>query len=153
MAKVIDAKGLLQRKLGRPPSYEEIAEFLNVNVSTVQLVCEKSGQPVSVDRSLNKEGLTLKDILPGSDGARPDVIITRKLMLKNLDQLLTKLSERERRIIELHYGLNSERRRSCEEIGRLLKLSRERVRQIHWIALTKLQEERSMVECFASSVV
>lgn len=95
----------------------------------------------------------MQDILPGSDEARPDVIVTRKLMLKHLDQLLTKLSERERRVIELHYGLKSERARSCEEIGRLLKLSRERVRQIHWIALTKLKEERSMIECFAFSVV
>jgi len=60
MAKVIDAKSLLQRRLGRSPTYEEIAEFLNLGVSTVQLVCEKSGQPVSVDRPLNKDGLTLK---------------------------------------------------------------------------------------------
>ena len=74
-------------------------------------------------------------------------------MLKNLEQLLTTLSGRERQIIELHYGLNGERARTCEEIGRLLNLSRERIRQIHWIALTKLQEEKSMIECFAPDVV
>ncbi|XP_020254230.1 RNA polymerase sigma factor sigD, chloroplastic-like [Asparagus officinalis] len=153
MAKVIDAKALLQRKSGRSPSYEEIAEFLNLSVSTVQLVCEKSGQPVSVDRCLNKEGLTLKDIIPGSDEVRPEVIINRQLMLNNLGKLLATLDARERRVIELHYGLNGERARSCEEIGRILNLSRERIRQIHWIALTKLQEEKSMIECFASDVV
>jgi len=74
-------------------------------------------------------------------------------MLKILEKLLTTLSERERHVIELHYGLNGERARSCEEIGRLLNLSRERIRQIHWIALTKLQEEKSMIECFAQDVV
>lgn len=186
MAKIIDAKSLLRRRLGRVPTNEEIAEFINVDLSTVQLVCEKGGQPVSIDKSLNEEGLTLKvmftrpslitwyqgtfllllqicltlcaswwmqDIIPGSDEARPEVILNKKLMLRNLNKLLATLSERERHIIELHYGLRGERARSCEEIGKLLNLSRERVRQIHWIALAKLQADKSNVECFASSVV
>lgn len=153
MAKVIDAKSLLQRQLGRWPTNCEIAEFLNLGVAIVQLASEKNGQPISIDRSVNKEGLTLKEIIPGPKEITPEAMTNRQMMLQRTKDILTTLTERERHIIRLRYGLNGEKARSCEEIGILLNLSRERIRQIHWDALTKLREAKGIVECFAPDVV
>ncbi|OVA03056.1 RNA polymerase sigma-70 [Macleaya cordata] len=74
-------------------------------------------------------------------------MVKRQLMKHNLHKLLnTVLGEREERILRLHFGLNGETPRSCDEIGRLLYLSRERVRQIRGLALAKLREASSVLD-------
>lgn len=55
IAKIAEAKSVLNRRLSRKPTYEEIAEVLNVNASTVKLVYERSRQPVSLDRAINDQ--------------------------------------------------------------------------------------------------
>ncbi|KAJ6853114.1 RNA polymerase sigma factor sigD, chloroplastic-like [Iris pallida] len=154
MAKVIDAKSLLHRQLGRWPTNKEIAELLDLGVAVVQLASERNSHPISIDRSVNNEGLTLKEIIPGPEEMTPEVMINRKMLLQRTTDLLTTLSEREGHIVRLRYGLSrGEKPRSCEEIGRLLNLSRERIRQIHLNALTKLREAKGHIECFSSDVV
>lgn len=88
----------------------------------------------------------MQDVIPGPDETRPEVIVGKQLMLQDMEKLLTTLSAREEYIIRLHYGLAGERIHSCEEIGRLLNLSRERIRQIHRAALTRLREEEDLIE-------
>ncbi|XP_072976178.1 RNA polymerase sigma factor sigD, chloroplastic [Typha angustifolia] len=146
MNKVTEATATLRRRLRRSPTYEEIADFLEISVSSVRIICEKSRHPISIDQPVNGEGATLKDIIAGPDESRPEPIIARKLALQNLEKLLKKLSPREEYIIRLRYGLNGESARSCDEIGRLLNLSRERIRQIHCTAIARLREERSLIE-------
>lgn len=70
----------------------------------------------------------------------PERMVQKQLMKQELKELLQTLSEREADILRLHFGLDGQTPLSCEEIGRLLTLSRERVRQIRGIALTKLQQ-------------
>lgn len=70
----------------------------------------------------------------------PEAMVTRQQMKEEIGRLLKTLDEREERILRLYFGMNGETPRSCEEIGRLLNLSRERVRQIRCIALSKLQK-------------
>lgn len=70
----------------------------------------------------------------------PESMVTRQQMKQDLDRLLKTLDQREEHILRLYFGLNGETARSCEEIGRLINLSRERVRQIRCIALSKLQK-------------
>ena len=73
----------------------------------------------------------------------PEKMVKKQLMMQELEKLLKTLNKREEHILRLRFGLNGEPPRSCEEIGRLLKLSRERVRQIYVIALSNLRQ-RSM---------
>ena len=73
----------------------------------------------------------------------PEKMVKKQLMKQEVDKLLKTLNKREEHILRLRFGHNGEPPRSCEEIGRLLKLSRERVRQIYVIALSNLRQ-RSM---------
>ncbi|KAL0887966.1 hypothetical protein Bca101_011949 [Brassica carinata] len=139
-AKVAEASNVLTRKLRRAPSSEEIAEHLNINVSAVRLAVERSRSPVSLDRVASHYGrMTLQEIVRGPDETRPEEMVKREHMKEGIKQLLGTLTARESRVLGLYFGLNGETPMSFEEIGKSLKLSRERVRQINGIALGKLR--------------
>ncbi|XP_064960522.1 RNA polymerase sigma factor sigD, chloroplastic-like isoform X2 [Musa acuminata AAA Group] len=143
MNKVAEANSSLRRRLGRSPTYEEVADLIDMDVSNVRLVSERSRPPISIDQ----------DIIPAQDDRRPETVVDRQLLLQNLEKALKTLSDREEYIVRLHYGLNGETVRSCDEIGRLMNLSRERVRQIHCGALKRLREDKSFVEYVHHNVV
>ncbi|KAJ6984786.1 hypothetical protein D5086_017943 [Populus alba] len=143
VAKIAGANNDLRNKLRRPPSYDEIAEVLNMKVSTVRLGFERGRTPISLDQAvLGQNSLTLQEIIPGPDETIPENMVKRELLKQELEKLFqTVLTEREAHILRLHYGLNGQTPQSCEEIGRLVKLSRERVRQIICTALSKLRHK------------
>uniref|UniRef100_A0A1J3I5T4 RNA polymerase sigma factor sigD, chloroplastic n=1 Tax=Noccaea caerulescens TaxID=107243 RepID=A0A1J3I5T4_NOCCA len=139
-AKVAEASNVLTRKLKRIPICEEIAEHLNIHVSAVRLAMDRSRSPVSLDRVASHNGrMTLQEIVSGPDETRPEEMVKREHMKHEIEQLLGTLTARESRVLGLYFGLNGETPMSFEEIGKSLKLSRERVRQINGIALTKLR--------------
>ncbi|KAL5981841.1 hypothetical protein ACLOJK_015907 [Asimina triloba] len=145
LAKIADANNILRSQLGRWPTHDEIAGMVNVSISTVRLVCEKTRPPISMDQPMaNHKSITLKEIMKGPEETRPEVMVGRKHMKEEIDRLLKTLNGREERILRLYFGLDGETARSFQEIGRRLQLSRERARQIHCIALTKLQEAASI---------
>lgn len=94
----------------------------------------------------------MQEIIPGPVEMIPEKMVERQLMKQGVVKLLNMLTKREAEIVMLRFGLNGETPRSFEEIGRLLKLSRERVRQIHGIALSKLQQT-SLVDSLKFYVV
>lgn len=141
VAKIAEARTVLSRRLRRLPTYDEIAEFIDVNVSTVRLVSERSRTPISVDQAVTSQGcMTLQEIIPGPDETTPQKMVKRQLMKQEVERALNTLCEREAYILRLYFGINGETPLSFEEIGRLMKLSRERVRQINSIALSKLRQ-------------
>ncbi|KAF5469753.1 hypothetical protein F2P56_010317 [Juglans regia] len=141
VARTAEARNLLSKKLGRLPTHDEIAEVLNVHISIVRLVSERNRPPISLDRAITDQGsITLQEIISGPDETTPEKMVKKQLMKQELEKLLTSLDKREEHILRLHFGLNGEPPRSCEEIGRMLKLSRERIRQINGIALSKLRQ-------------
>lgn len=143
VAKIAGANNDLSNKLRRSPSYDEIAEVLNMKVSTVRLGFERGRSPISLDQAvLGQNSLTLQEIIPGPDETIPENMVKRELLKQELEKLFqTVLTEREAHILRLHFGLNGQTPQSCEEIGRLVKLSRERVRQIICTALSKLRHK------------
>lgn len=143
VAKIAGANNDLSNKLRRSPSYDEIAEVLNMKVSTVRLGFERGRSPISLDQAvLGQNSLTLQEIIPGPDETIPENMVKRELLKQELEKLFqTVLTEREAHILRLHFGLNGQTPQSCEEIGRLVKLSRERVRQIIGAALSKLRHK------------
>ncbi|BBG96417.1 sigma factor 4 [Prunus dulcis] len=141
MAKITKAQNSLNQRFQRLPSHDEIAEVIKVNASTVKLVCERSRPPISLDRVATVRGsMTLQEIIQGPEEMMPEKMLIRQLMKQEVEKLLKTLSDREANVLRLHFGLNGESPQSFEEIGRLLKLSRERVRQINGIALSKLRQ-------------
>ncbi|XP_073225362.1 RNA polymerase sigma factor sigD, chloroplastic isoform X2 [Cicer arietinum] len=141
VGKIAEAKNVLSKRLRRKPTYNEMAEVLNVNVSIVKLVSERSRQPISLDKAVFDQGnLTLKEIMPGPVEMIPEKMVERQLKKQGVVKLLNTLNKREAEILRLYFGLNGETPLSFEEIGKQLKLSRERIRQIHGIALSKLQQ-------------
>ena len=85
----------------------------------------------------------MQKITSGPNETMLEKMVKKQLMMQEVELLLKTLNKREEHILRLRFGLNGEPPRSCEEIGRLLKLSRERVRQIYVIALSNLRQ-RSM---------
>lgn len=86
----------------------------------------------------------LQDIIRGPDEMMPETMLKKQLMKQEMEKLLNRLSDREAEVLRLHFGLNGDTPQSFEEIGRLLKLSRERVRQINSIALSKLKQTSTL---------
>lgn len=82
----------------------------------------------------------LQEIIAGSDETMPETMVKKQVMKQEVEKLLKTLDKREEHILRLRFGLDGEPPRSCEEIGMLLKLSRERIRQINRSALSKLQQ-------------
>ncbi|KAK7271434.1 hypothetical protein RJT34_27338 [Clitoria ternatea] len=141
VAKVAAANNMLRRRLRREPTYKETAEVLNVNVSIIRVISERSRPPISLDKAVTNHGhITLKEIIPGPDEMIPQKMVERQLMKQEIVKLLNTLTKREAEIVTLHYGLNGETPQTFKEIGRKLKLSRERTRQINGIALSKLKQ-------------
>ncbi|PRQ54819.1 putative RNA polymerase sigma-70 like domain, RNA polymerase sigma-H factor [Rosa chinensis] len=145
MAKITKAKNSFNQRFHRLPSHEEIAEMVNIQASTVRLVCERSRLPLSLDRVVTDQGcMALQDIIRGPNEMMPETMLRKQLMKQEVEKLLKTLSDREANVLRLHFGLNGETPQSFKEIGRLLELSRERVRQINGIALSKLKQTSTL---------
>ncbi|KAM1049466.1 hypothetical protein ACFX2C_028567 [Malus domestica] len=141
MAKITKAKHSVNQRIQRLPTYDEIAQEVNVHAATVKLVCERSRPPISLDQVVTVRGcMSLQEIMQGPEEMMPEKMLTKQLMKQEVEKLLKTLSDREAYVLRLHFGLHGETPKSFEDIGRLLKLSRERVRQINGIALSKLKQ-------------
>ncbi|KAA8515643.1 hypothetical protein F0562_018746 [Nyssa sinensis] len=144
--KIAEANTVLRERLRRLPSHDEIAEIVDIDVATVRLVSERNRAPISLDQAMTNQGcMKLQEIISGPDETTPETMVRKELMKQEIEKLLKTLCDREVHIVRLHYGLNGETPWSFEEIGRQLKLSRERVRQINHTALSKLKQN-SMID-------
>ncbi|MEI6776123.1 MAG: sigma-70 family RNA polymerase sigma factor [Chloroflexales bacterium] len=130
----------LSQSLERQPTAEEISIALGQPVDRIERVLEAARRPVSLETPVGDEGEhTLGDFLPDDDLPTPGDFASAQLLRRDLSAALDHLSERERRIIDLRYGLVDGRRRTLEEVGRALGMTRERARQIEAEALRRLR--------------
>ncbi len=130
----------LAQSLERQPTAEEIAMALGQPVERIQRVLEAARRPVSLETPVGDEGEhTLGDFLTDEELPTPSEIAAQKLLRRDLNAALDQLNDRERRIIDLRYGLLDGRRRTLEEVGRVLGMTRERARQIEAEALRRLR--------------
>jgi RNA polymerase primary sigma factor len=130
----------LSQSLERQPTAEEIAIALGQPIDRVQRVLEAARRPVSLETPVGDEGEhTLGDFLQDDELPTPTDFAAQQLLREDLSTALGHLSDRERRIIDLRYGLVDGRRRTLEEVGRALGMTRERARQIEAEALRRLR--------------
>ncbi len=131
----------LSQSLERQPTAEEIAIALGQPVERIQRVLEAARRPVSLETPVGDEGEhTLGDFLQDEELPTPTDFASQQLLRRDLVEALNHLNERERRIIDLRYGLADGQRRTLEEVGRALGMTRERARQIEAEALRRLRQ-------------
>ncbi|KAB8140939.1 sigma-70 family RNA polymerase sigma factor [Chloroflexia bacterium SDU3-3] len=130
----------LSQALERQPTAEEIATALGQTPDRIERVLEASRRPVSLETPVGEDGEhTLGDFIQDDEQTTPAEFASRQLLRRDLASALDHLSDRERRIIDLRYGLQDGQRRTLEEVGRVLGMTRERARQIEAEALRRLR--------------
>ena len=133
------SKNLLQ-KLGREPTVEEIAHEAEMSIEETRRVLKISKHPISLDRPIGEsEDSYFGDFLEDSGVDSPVVSATQEMLKERIDIVLKTLSYREREIIKLRYGIGDGYTYTLEEVGRIFKVTRERVRQVEAKAVIKLQ--------------
>jgi RNA polymerase primary sigma factor len=130
----------LSQVLERQPTAEEISTALGQPLDRIERILEAARRPVSLETPVGEEGEhTLGDFLPDDELPTPADFASQQLLRQDLAVALGHLNERERRIIDLRYGLADGERRTLEEVGRALGMTRERARQIEAEALRRLR--------------
>jgi RNA polymerase primary sigma factor len=133
-----------QRKLestgDRDPTVEEIAEFAGVDPDEADVIMRAAQAPVSLERPVSDEsdGAELGQLIPDANAISPFEAAADRMTKDRLQDVLENLSYRERRIVELRYGLDGEHPRTLDEAGGVFGLTRERTRQIEENAIRKL---------------
>jgi RNA polymerase primary sigma factor len=133
-------QGILEQRLEREPSIEEMATELQISESEVQINLSISGRHVSTDALIgDSESMSLMDLLVNHDAVQPDEELMSTSLQTEIKRALSTLTERERDIIGLYYGIGYKHGFTLEEIGERYELTRERVRQIKEKAIRRLK--------------
>jgi RNA polymerase primary sigma factor len=140
MSKLRQVSKKLLQELGREPSIEEIAGAARISVEETHRVLEMSRHPISLHRPVGEsEDSYFGDFIEAEKAISPVAAATQDMLKEKIEQVLKTLTTREREIIKLRYGLGDGYTYTLEEVGRILKVTRERVRQIEKKAMVKLQ--------------
>ena len=141
MSRLTHASRQLTLELKREPSREEIALHLNMSSDRVEEVMDVFyRQPISLETPVGEEGDTLLgDFIADQSSPSPAESATQGFLKEQIDRLLEELTPREKRILQLRYGLNNGHPHTLEEVGQEFHVSRERIRQIEARALRKLR--------------
>ena len=138
--KLIRISRQLLQEYGREPTSEEIAREMGISVEKVREIKKISQDPVSLETPLGEEEDShLGDFIPDEDIPSPVDAAAYSMLQKQLREVLDTLSEREKKVLILRFGLDDGRPRTLEEVGREFKVTRERIRQIEAKALRKLR--------------
>ena len=133
----------LQQTLQREPTEDELAKALDISPAKVRRIVEIAKQPVSLESPLDDaEDSFLGDFIEDSTVATPIEEASRQLLREEVRKVLMNLSERERKIVELRYGLVDGKQRTLEEVAQEFRITRERIRQIETKILRKLRHQR-----------
>ncbi|MEM8782162.1 MAG: RNA polymerase sigma factor RpoD [Planctomycetota bacterium] len=140
MSKLRNVQKNLLQELGREPTMEEIADYAKMDLEEVQRVMKISRHPISLDRPVGEsEDSYFGDFIEDDAAANPSDSATTDMLRSRIEQVLKTLTYREREIIKLRYGIGDGYTYTLEEVGRIFKVTRERVRQVEAKAIRKLQ--------------
>jgi len=140
MSKLRNVTKKLVQDLGREPTLEETAKAAGISVEDTRRVLKISRQPISLDRPVGEsEDSYFGDFIEDNSVDSPVQAASTEMLKDKIDQILKTLTYREREIIKLRYGLGDGYSYTLEEVGRIFKVTRERVRQIEAKAVRKLQ--------------
>ena len=137
--KVSSVSSSLSKKLGREPRPEEISKEMNMPLKKVIQVLRISQKTQSIDSTIGQEDDTeLEEIIADKKTQSPEEIVTTSMLSEQIEEVLETLSDREKGILSLRYGLKDGEKKTLEEVGKAFNVTRERARQIENRALRKL---------------
>ncbi len=140
MSKLRNVSKRLVQEMGREPTIEETAKAANISYEECKRVLKISRQPISLDRPVGEsEDSYFGDFIEDQNVDSPISAATNEMLKDKIEAVLKTLTYREREIIKLRYGLGDGYTYTLEEVGRIFKVTRERVRQIEAKAVRKLQ--------------
>ncbi len=138
--KTIRVSRQLLQELGHDPSAEEIAAEMNMPVDKVRDILKIAQEPVSLETPIGEEEDShLGDFIPDEDASEPSEAASFSLLREQLEEVLDTLAPREKKVLELRFGIVDGRTRTLEEVGKEFNVTRERIRQIEAKALRKLR--------------
>jgi RNA polymerase primary sigma factor len=130
----------LMQELGREPTPEELADEMHLPVARVNSLLKMAQQTISLHAPVGDgDEVSFGDFIEDKSAENPSDVTSYSLLKETLKDVLTTLTERERNILEMRFGLNDGYQRTLEEIGKQYKVTRERIRQIEAKALRKLR--------------
>lgn len=140
MNKVRRVSGQLLHNNGREPTPEEVAEELNMPVEKIREIMRASQDPLSLETPIGEEDDThLGDMVPDGDALAPVEEASHVLLREQLMDVLGTLTPRERKVLQMRFGISGGRPHTLEEVGKEFDVTRERIRQIEAKALRKLR--------------
>lgn len=132
----------LASKLGRKPTLKEVAKAMEITPKKVQEIIKIAQKPQSLETKIGEDGEnTLIDIIADEYTASPQELATFSFLKSQINEILEGLSDRERKVIELRFGLRDGVTRTLEEVGHEFNVTRERIRQIEAKALKRMKSE------------
>jgi RNA polymerase primary sigma factor len=141
--KLIRVQRQLLQDIGREPTPEEIAAEMGTTPQKVREILKISQEPVSLETPIGEEeDSQLGDFIEDEDATMPVEAVSEIMQKEELNQVLSTLTHRERKVIELRFGLKGEHPRTLEEVGQKFGVTRERIRQIEAKTLAKLKSYR-----------
>jgi RNA polymerase primary sigma factor len=140
ITKLWRAQKQLSQELGREPSAEDLADELRLPVPRIEALLRMARQPVSLDSPVGDDGdVNIGDFIEDKTAENPAEVTSFALLKEKLGEVLTSLNERERKILEMRFGLVDGYGRTLEELGNIYGVTRERIRQLEAKALRKLR--------------
>ena len=137
----------LTQDLGRDPTGKELAEYMNMSEGKIKDIMKLSQEIASLDATVDDDHVTrLSELIKDENSIEPVESVFNSSLQDTLGQVLDQLNEREKRIIQLRYGLSGEGPLTLEETGKMLGITRERVRQIQEKSINKLKSFPSIRE-------
>ena len=138
--KLVRVSRQLLQTLGRDPSPEEIAKEMDIPVDRVREIQKIAQEPVSLETPIGEEEDShLGDFIEDQDAPAPAEAASFMLLKEQLSEVLDTLTERERKVLVLRFGIEDGRARTLEEVGQSFGVTRERIRQIEAKAIRKLK--------------
>ena len=135
----------LVQDFGRETTPEEIADEMQMSVDRVRAVLKMAQQPISLQAPVgDSEDTNFGDLVEDKAAENPSDMTSYSLLKEKLNDVLSSLTERERKVLELRFGLGDGYSRTLEEVGKQFKVTRERIRQIEAKALRKLRHPTRM---------
>jgi len=134
----------LQYLLGREATDKEVALKMGLNVKKIQGIKRAIvKEPLSLDTPIT-EDLSIEDYIPDESYNSPEEQTHKKALHDGMDELLSTLDERERKIITYRFGINGEQTKTLEQLGQLMGFSKERIRQLEDGAIKKLRNQQHL---------
>ncbi|MBR2736636.1 MAG: RNA polymerase sigma factor RpoD [Firmicutes bacterium] len=138
--KLIRISKQLMQDLGREPTPQEIADEMGITPEKVTEIQRIAQEPVSLETPIGEEDDShLGDFIPDNDVITPDEAAAYSMLKDQLMEVLDTLTDREQKVLKLRFGLEDNRPRTLEEVGRQMDVTRERIRQIEAKAIRKLK--------------